>query len=216
MASFSADAVVQHYEARKVEEELSAADTLKQASQFAGHMNLNLGNIEYHALNALGGASGIAESLVKYANAKQVDLAVLGSRGGGSIERGLRSVVGLGSVSDYAVHNMHCPVLVVRQGCLEQPQVLDGQHRNICLACDETPQSKGMVQWMLNNIIKQTDDVHVVSVAKPVDYAIIDPLLDTSTAVVNVEAFDSAAMEVTAFTPILPPPHTVSVSPAPL
>ena len=197
MASFSADAVVQHYEARRVEEELSAADTLKQASQFAGAMNLNLGNIEYHALNAVGGASGIAESLVKYADSKKIDLAVLGSRGGGAISRGLRSVVGLGSVSDYAVHHMHCPVLVVRDGCLEQPQVLDGQHRNICLACDETPQSKGMVQWMLNNVIKEADNVHVVSVAKPVDYNIIDPLLDTSTAVVNVDAFNSDQMEVT-------------------
>lgn len=39
---------------------------------------------------------------------------VLGSRGMGSFKRSLMSFVGLGSVSDYCVHNVACPVLVVK------------------------------------------------------------------------------------------------------
>ena len=44
----------------------------------------------------------------------QVDLVVLGSRGMGSFKRSLMSFVGLGSVSDYCVHNLPCPVLVIK------------------------------------------------------------------------------------------------------
>jgi hypothetical protein len=44
----------------------------------------------------------------------QIDLVVLGSRGMGSFKRSLMSFVGLGSVSDYCVHNLSCPVLVVK------------------------------------------------------------------------------------------------------
>lgn len=46
--------------------------------------------------------------------ALQVDLVVLGSRGMGSFKRSLMGFVGLGSVSDYCVHNLPCPVLVVK------------------------------------------------------------------------------------------------------
>lgn len=44
----------------------------------------------------------------------QINLVVLGSRGMGSFKRSLMSFVGLGSVSDYCVHNLPCPVLVVK------------------------------------------------------------------------------------------------------
>ncbi len=39
---------------------------------------------------------------------------VLGSRGMGSFKRSLMGFVGLGSVSDYCVHNMPCAVAVVK------------------------------------------------------------------------------------------------------
>lgn len=39
---------------------------------------------------------------------------MLGSRGMGSFKRSLMGFVGLGSVSDYCVHNLQCPVLVVK------------------------------------------------------------------------------------------------------
>ncbi len=52
----------------------------------------------------------------------QIDLMVLGSRGMGSFKRSLMSFVGLGSVSDYCVHNLACPVLVVKAEAEQLPQ----------------------------------------------------------------------------------------------
>jgi Universal stress protein family len=44
----------------------------------------------------------------------QVGLLVVGSRGMGSFKRSLMSIIGLGSVSDYVVHNAPAPVLVYK------------------------------------------------------------------------------------------------------
>jgi hypothetical protein len=44
----------------------------------------------------------------------QIDLVCLGSRGMGSFKRSLMGFVGLGSVSDYCVHNLGCAVAVIK------------------------------------------------------------------------------------------------------
>lgn len=44
----------------------------------------------------------------------QVDLVCLGSRGMGSFKRSLMGFVGLGSVSDYCLHNLACAVAVIK------------------------------------------------------------------------------------------------------
>mmetsp|Transcript_33091 Transcript_33091/g.63534 ORF Transcript_33091/g.63534 Transcript_33091/m.63534 type:complete len:228 (+) Transcript_33091:201-884(+) len=53
-------------------------------------------------------------ALVKYAEEIKADLVVVGSRGLGSTVRKILGVLGLGSVSDYLVHHLHCPALVVK------------------------------------------------------------------------------------------------------
>jgi hypothetical protein len=53
---------------------------------------------------------------VEFAKAKGVDMVAVGSRGMGSVKRSLMSLVGLGSVSDYVLHQLHVPVLVVHAG----------------------------------------------------------------------------------------------------
>jgi hypothetical protein len=60
--------------------------------------------------------AGVGDSLVEFAKAKGVDMVALGSRGMGSVKRSLMSLVGLGSVSDYVLHQLHVPVLVVHAG----------------------------------------------------------------------------------------------------
>ena len=160
MAAYAAGAIAQSYDMQKSRSDQQAVETLKEAVDIVNSLDLKLAHIETHALNATGGASGVAASLVEFANKKAIDVAVLGSRGGGALARSLRSVVGLGSVSDEAVNNMHCPVLVVRQGCMEtfavaQPAastsdassegVAAQRIRKICLACDSSDQSKDMV-----------------------------------------------------------------------
>jgi len=51
----------------------------------------------------------VGESIVRYADAENCDLIVMGSRGLGGFERLL-----VGSVSNYVAHHAHCPVLIVR------------------------------------------------------------------------------------------------------
>ena len=101
--------------------------------------------IETHLLPGKGGASGVAESLVEFSRRHSVDLVVVGSRGLGALRRSLLDLVGLGSVSDYLVHHLQCPVLVVRHpedkgriAAIKQ-QVQGG--RKVVLAVDESEHS---------------------------------------------------------------------------
>lgn len=62
-----------------------------------------------------GGASDVGESITQYASLKRADLLVMGCRGMGAVRRAMLSLIGLGSVSDYVLHNATCPVLVIKQ-----------------------------------------------------------------------------------------------------
>lgn len=83
------------------------------------------------------GAAGVGDSLVEFAKAKGVDMVAVGSRGMGSVKRSLMSLVGLGSVSDYVLHQLHVPVLVVHAGlgaaAAAAPAPAEGQVS--CLEC---------------------------------------------------------------------------------
>mmetsp|Transcript_32736 Transcript_32736/g.77628 ORF Transcript_32736/g.77628 Transcript_32736/m.77628 type:complete len:406 (+) Transcript_32736:74-1291(+) len=205
-------AVTNQWEAQRRVSEEHAAETLKEASQVVESHNLKLKGFHTHALPACGGACGAGSTLVEYANSRHIDVAVLGSRGHGAFKRSLMSVVGLGSVSDHCVHDLHCPVLVVRQGCLEtfavaQPQLApagphgeaegeppvpvpaEGQQqsqdrRRICIAYDSSDRSKAMLKWATDHLVKPEDEVHIISVAPPVEYPVMD---DASPGVCAVE-----------------------------
>ena len=70
----------------------------------------------FKILEPEGGASDVGLSLKHYAEANDVDVVVVGSRGMGAVKRMLYSVVGLGSVSDWVAANVkECPVVVVKQ-----------------------------------------------------------------------------------------------------
>jgi nucleotide-binding universal stress UspA family protein len=56
----------------------------------------------------------VGESLVAFTKQRPADLVVVGSRGMGAVKSTFMSMVGLGSVSGYLVHNLHCPVAVCR------------------------------------------------------------------------------------------------------
>eukprot|EP00241_Pyramimonas_parkeae_P011461 CAMPEP_0114251770 /NCGR_PEP_ID=MMETSP0058-20121206/15459_1 /TAXON_ID=36894 /ORGANISM="Pyramimonas parkeae, CCMP726" /LENGTH=210 /DNA_ID=CAMNT_0001365617 /DNA_START=88 /DNA_END=720 /DNA_ORIENTATION=- len=58
--------------------------------------------------------SKVGPAVVKYAEDIKADLVVVGSRGLGSIKRKIMGLIGLGSVSDYLVHHLHCPAVVVK------------------------------------------------------------------------------------------------------
>ncbi|KAJ9530739.1 hypothetical protein QJQ45_014891, partial [Haematococcus lacustris] len=64
-------------------------------------------------LQPQGGSSDAGSALVAYAHDKAVNVVVVGSRGLGAVQRQLMNLVGLGSVSEYLAHNLHCALAVV-------------------------------------------------------------------------------------------------------
>eukprot|EP01025_Chloroclados_australasicus_P007744 TRINITY_DN12576_c0_g1_i4.p2 TRINITY_DN12576_c0_g1~~TRINITY_DN12576_c0_g1_i4.p2 ORF type:complete len:371 (-),score=55.72 TRINITY_DN12576_c0_g1_i4:510-1622(-) len=66
------------------------------------------------ALQPEGGASDIAASLCHYANTHNISLVAMGARHMGDMKRSVMNIIGLGSVSDYCVNNLHCPVLLYK------------------------------------------------------------------------------------------------------
>eukprot|EP00887_Chlorella_sp_A99_P007016 scaffold2.g7016.t1 len=73
-------------------------------------------HIHTRTLAAKGSTStgGVGEALVAYIESERMALVVLGSRGLGSIKASLMGSVGMGSVSDWCVHHLRCPIIVVR------------------------------------------------------------------------------------------------------
>eukprot|EP00878_Enallax_costatus_P005041 GHUV01005301.1.p1 GENE.GHUV01005301.1~~GHUV01005301.1.p1 ORF type:complete len:255 (+),score=93.35 GHUV01005301.1:104-868(+) len=96
------------------------------------------------------------------------------------------SFVGLGSVSDYVIHNLHVPVLVVHdydKTLTDTEQ--QGPLRRVCLAIDDSVHSQYALTWFQQNVLRSRDEVHVVVVALPVPYPVLD---ETSAAVAALEA----------------------------
>lgn len=181
-------AVSRQWEAQKKHDEDVAKDTLKAAVKLAcSKYKLPRTAVHTHGLPAAGGASGVAESLVEYANSRGADVLVVGSRGMGSLKRSLMSLVGLGSVSDYCLHHSNCPVLVVRSDdkelCEEQP-IIQRRPKRVCIGVDDSPHSEAALQWTLDNVLKPDDTLHLLTVALPVPYPILD---DSSAAVAAAE-----------------------------
>lgn len=70
--------------------------------------------IQFKALEPEGGAGDIGQSVRHYAIENKIDIAVFGARDMGAFKRAMLSFFGLGSVSDWAAHNLECPVVVVK------------------------------------------------------------------------------------------------------
>jgi len=115
-AAAAVAAVTHQWEAQKQHDEQHATEVLRDAVHQAITAGVTKSCLHAHALPAAGGASGVGDSLVEFAKAKGVDMVAVGSRGMGSMKRSLMSLVGLGSVSDYVLHQLHVPVLVVHAG----------------------------------------------------------------------------------------------------
>eukprot|EP00887_Chlorella_sp_A99_P000632 scaffold5.g632.t1 len=144
-------------------------------------------SVHEHLLPAAGGASGVAESLVACAKEKKADLLVLGSRGMGATKRTLMSMVGLGSVSDYCVHNAPCPVAVVRaegdaaataaavptaaeRKARRRAPRRGGEGHKVLVSIDDSQLAKKALAWALHHCM---DELHLVCVALPIPYPIV-------------------------------------------
>lgn len=185
VATAAAVAAVTHqWEAQKAHDEAHATEVLRDAVTQAIAAGVAKACLHAHALPAAGGASGVGDSIVEFAKAKGVDMVAIGSRGLGSLKRSLMSFVGLGSVSDYCLHQLHVPVLIVH-GDGAEPAAACGQARRLLLALDDSVHSQYGLTWLAGHLLRPGDEVHVVVVALPVPYPILD---ETSAAVAALEA----------------------------
>eukprot|EP00879_Flechtneria_rotunda_P002541 GHRR01002740.1.p1 GENE.GHRR01002740.1~~GHRR01002740.1.p1 ORF type:complete len:388 (+),score=116.25 GHRR01002740.1:178-1341(+) len=187
VATAAAVAAVTHqWEAQKQQNELHATQILKEAVQQTMEAGVSKDCLHAHALPAAGGASGVGDSIVEFVKAKGADLVVVGSRGLGSIKRSLMSFVGLGCVSDYVMHQLHVPVVVVHStrdippaGHTENSKA---GPRKLCIPIDDSVHSQYALTWLQQHMLQNGDQVHVIVVALPVPY----PILDEAVAAVAV------------------------------
>ncbi|KAG2423046.1 hypothetical protein HXX76_015562 [Chlamydomonas incerta] len=202
-------AVTHQWDAQRRAEEHQAADVLKAAVDLVctQHNKVPRDLVHTKALPAAGGASGIAESLVEYARVQSIDLAVVGCRGMGALQRSLMSFIGLGSVSDYCTHHMPCPSLVVRgddavlgRGLMaadeaHPPQT--AQPKRVMVCCDDSPHAHAALLWALDNVLLPHDHLVLAVVGNPVPF----PILDEPAAVAAMQSAqyrDEAAAAVAA------------------
>ncbi|EFN51655.1 hypothetical protein CHLNCDRAFT_139849 [Chlorella variabilis] len=126
-------------------------------------------DIHRHVLPAAGGASGVAESVVCFCKEKGADLVVVGSRGMGAVKSAIMSLVGLGSVSSYLVHNMHVPVAV----CRGRPEDVERKARHkVMVSLDDSETSRTALEWVVQNALGPEDELHLVCVALPIPYPV--------------------------------------------
>lgn len=201
-------AIAQTWEHQKAANEEYAKGLLDKAKAVALEYGVEPDHIRLHSLPAAGGASGVADSLIEYANIKKPDVMVIGSRGMGAFKRSLMSLAGLGSVSDAVVHNCHVP-LVVYHPVKSSDQTFKGVEQvgapastasggaaqtengsghkgmKVLIAVDDSDHSQDALTWTLEHVIGPDDEVHILSVAQPVAYPIVD---ETSAAVAAMES----------------------------
>ncbi|KAF5835360.1 hypothetical protein DUNSADRAFT_7526 [Dunaliella salina] len=178
MASSAAIASVQHNVAQQqaVEKE-KAQETLQLAKELLMlDYKVPENSVHTHLLPATGGASGVSDSIVVFANERSMDLVVVGSRGMGAIKRSMMSMIGLGSVSDAVMRNCHSPILLVRNQADKMPHPVGAQAipKKLCVAYDESPQAQKALRWALDNMLAPHDELHIATVAIPMPYPVLD------------------------------------------
>lgn len=105
--SFLATTSVYHGVTELEEKRKEAQQWLDKVKMFAKEQNYNIGNFKSEIIEDI--SSRVGYAIVNYAESKNIDLIVIGTRG----RTGLKKML-LGSVASDVVTYAHCPVLVVR------------------------------------------------------------------------------------------------------
>ncbi|KAL4434290.1 hypothetical protein ABPG75_000731 [Micractinium tetrahymenae] len=175
---------------RKAEEEKCRA-TLHKVVRELPEGRLEEMSIHRHVLPAAGGASGVAESVVAFAKEHGADLVAVGSRGMGAVKSTLMSLVGLGSVSGYLVHHLHCPVAICRG---REGDVAARDSKKVMVSLDDSEASKRALGWAVDNVLGPKDELHLVCVALPIPYPIVAEDAAAS-EVLEADEFDAATQD---------------------
>eukprot|EP01026_Neomeris_dumetosa_P077149 TRINITY_DN83117_c0_g1_i10.p1 TRINITY_DN83117_c0_g1~~TRINITY_DN83117_c0_g1_i10.p1 ORF type:complete len:161 (-),score=20.92 TRINITY_DN83117_c0_g1_i10:70-552(-) len=95
-----------------------SAKELSQANSVLQNLSESLKNMgiskvyQNHMVGMVGCHEGVGQAIQEYASKNSVDHLVLGSRGLGPVSRVLLDAAGGGSVSDYCMKHLHCPISI--------------------------------------------------------------------------------------------------------
>eukprot|EP00798_Chlamydomonas_sp_ICE-L_P024171 gene24171-9759_t len=133
-----------------------AMDTLKKTVQLVSEgYKVSKESVHTDLLAAMGGASGVGESLTSFVEKEKIDMLIVGCRGMGAIKRSLMSFIGLGSVSDYCLHNCLAPTMVIRYAAGKVP-------KKVLVSTDGSHSSDMALKWALDNLLLPQDHLHIV------------------------------------------------------
>lgn len=122
-----------------------------------------------HALDPIGGASGVGESLVQWCKENNVDLLCVGTREKSAIGISIMTMLGFGSVSKYSVNKLKIPVCIVH-GPEKKPSEL--KKVAICMNGSESTHS---LKWVCENLANSGDvEIHIISVPLKPPYDIVE------------------------------------------
>ena len=122
-----------------------------------------------HALEAIGGASGVAESIVNWCKKNKADCLVLGSRHMGAAKSALMSLIGFGSVGQYSAHHLDIPVCIVHQ-----PDDTVHPLEKVLVCVDDSESSRAAVEWACTHALREGTTLHLASVSLPAPYDIAE------------------------------------------
>mmetsp|Transcript_21516 Transcript_21516/g.38325 ORF Transcript_21516/g.38325 Transcript_21516/m.38325 type:complete len:351 (-) Transcript_21516:293-1345(-) len=169
--------------------EAAANETLQQILAIVQNPVFQFrGTIKSALLRPAAGASYYGAAIVKYAELREVHLAILGNRKiKGILKRKLAAIRGEASTSEFCARHLKCPCVVVPEGVTpggHQPAVLVesvGEERThvavpvlkgrlpmkLCIEVNSfQPQS---LAWALKNVARDPwDEIHVVAVYMPI------------------------------------------------
>eukprot|EP00798_Chlamydomonas_sp_ICE-L_P014542 gene14542-20582_t len=109
-------AAIEEWRKSSHEAELETAKILHAHRQEALRRGVPAGSVRAVELQPLGGASGVGESIVRYAHENGAGMVVLGSRNLGGMKSLIMQMIGLGSVSEYTLRHCQVPVVIVKNG----------------------------------------------------------------------------------------------------
>lgn len=153
--------VAETYAHRKQEEATRVDNLLKRTAENV----FNDFHPALHALEAIGGASGVAESIVNWCKENNADCLILGSRHMGAAKSVLMSLIGFGSVGQYSAHHLHIPVCIVHQ-----PDDKVHPLERILVCVDDSASSRAAVEWACTHAFREGNTLHIASVSLPAPY----------------------------------------------
>ncbi|KAI9217887.1 hypothetical protein BC828DRAFT_390069 [Blastocladiella britannica] len=124
------DQMAQRADREVHEAEAAATDLLNKAKRHVREHFASCGGADMAIRTAVLQANDPRDALVDYINSEKAAMLVIGSRGLGAIKRAL-----LGSVSEYCLHHVSCPVLIVK------PEMIAAASPNAPAAADRKAES---------------------------------------------------------------------------